>query len=165
MCIRDSHSIDKTKFLNHTDFIIRLLYKHSYGALAVVHHPPYFGYIHLHSCKHKTVTLKLTVTLTLTLTDTGGAVLTRRSCCRCIYGGWWTTARAPIRTSHCIVQCLFCFFSSCFYCYNAFVIVFIKRTWWWWHGNSELNYVSQSSSVSTVGIPQCTPSLTFHATV
>ena len=45
------------------------------GALAVVHHPPYFGYIHLHSCKHKTVTLKLTLTLTLTLTDTGGAVL------------------------------------------------------------------------------------------
>ena len=52
------------------------------GALAVVHHPPYFGYIHLHSCKHKTVTLKLTLTRTLTLTDTGGAVLTRRSCCR-----------------------------------------------------------------------------------
>jgi len=47
------------------------------GALAVVHHPPYFGYIHIHSCKHKTVTLKLTLTLTLTLTDTGGAVLTR----------------------------------------------------------------------------------------
>jgi len=50
------------------------------GALAVVHHPPYFGYIHLHSCKHKTVTLKLSLTLTLTLTDTGGAVLTRRFC-------------------------------------------------------------------------------------
>ena len=47
------------------------------GALAAVHHPPYFGYIHLHSCKHKTVTLKLTLTLTLTLTDTGGAVLYR----------------------------------------------------------------------------------------
>ena len=39
--------------------------------------PPYFGYIHLHSCKHKTVTLKLTLTLTLTLTDTRGAVLYR----------------------------------------------------------------------------------------
>ena len=26
----------------------------------------------------------------------------------------------------------FLFFFSCFYCYNAFVIVFIKRTWWWW---------------------------------
>ena len=27
------------------------------GALAVVHHPPYFGYIHLHSCKHKSASV------------------------------------------------------------------------------------------------------------
>ena len=49
----------------------------NWGAVAVVQHPPYFGYIYLHSCKHKTVTLKRTLTLILTLTDTGGAVLYR----------------------------------------------------------------------------------------
>ena len=67
------------------------------GALAVVHHPPYFGYIHLHSCKHKTVTLKLT--LTLTLTDTGGAVLYR------LGSGLRNTAGGELQQERRLVKC------------------------------------------------------------
>jgi len=31
-----------------------------------------------------------------------------------------------------LVTAFYNVFFVVFYCYNAFVIVFIKRTWWWW---------------------------------